>query len=246
MRRELVCTEPSTPPRLAVRTRVVPRVAAEQVLVRVGATSVNPIDIKRAGGYGRRLLGLKGAASFPLVLGNDVAGTVEAVGAGVSRFAPGQRVFGLLATGKNGGAHATYVIVPQEQLARARRRSSLRVRGHRRPRVRCCCRTGPQLSTRSASVMTATPTSRASARLRRRPCVRRWDVSPDRCRSPRRCSPVSTGPSTVADSSTFSETWTARRRRRYAIVSEAVRSKPATTQPIHCSQGSTMTRRPAK
>ena len=116
MRRELVCTEPSTPPRLAVRTREVPRVAAEQVLVRVDATSVNPIDVKRAGGYGRRLLGLKGAATFPLVLGNDVAGTVEAVGAGVSRLAPGQRVFGLVATGKDGGAHASQVVVPQEQL----------------------------------------------------------------------------------------------------------------------------------
>ena len=116
MRRELVCTEPSTPPRLAVRTREVPRVAAEQVLVRVDATSVNPIDVKRAGGYGRRLLGLKGAATFPLVLGNDVAGAVEAVGAGVSRLAPGQRVFGLLATGKDGGAHASQVVVPQDQL----------------------------------------------------------------------------------------------------------------------------------
>jgi D-arabinose 1-dehydrogenase-like Zn-dependent alcohol dehydrogenase len=119
MRRELVCTEPSTPPRLAVRMREAPRVAAEQVLVRVEATSVNPIDAKRAGGYGRRLLGLKGAATFPLVLGNDVAGTVEAVGAGVSRLAPGQRVFGLLATGKDGGAHASQVVVPQEQLVEA-------------------------------------------------------------------------------------------------------------------------------
>ena len=62
------------------------------MLVRVQASCVNPIDVKRAAGYGRRLLGLKGAASFPLVLGNDFAGTVEATGAGVSRFAPGQRV----------------------------------------------------------------------------------------------------------------------------------------------------------
>jgi len=116
MRRELVCVEPATPPRLEVRTREVPRPAAGQVLVRVEATSVNPIDVKRAAGYGRRLLGLKGVARFPLVLGNDVAGTVEAAGAGVSRFAPGQPVFGLLATGRGGGAHASHVVVPQEQL----------------------------------------------------------------------------------------------------------------------------------
>jgi len=120
MRRELVCLEPGAPPRLAVRTRAIPRVAAEQVLVRVQAASVNPIDAKRAGGYGRRLLGLKGAARFPLVLGNDLAGTVAAVGARVSRLAPGRRVFGLVATGRNGGAHASHVVVPQEQLVETR------------------------------------------------------------------------------------------------------------------------------
>ena len=119
MRRELVCTEPATPPQLELRTRDVPRPKAGQVLVRVQAASVNPIDLKRASGYGRRLLGLKGAATFPLVLGNDIAGTVEAVGTGVSRFARGQLVFGLVATSRDGGAHASHVVVPQEQLRAA-------------------------------------------------------------------------------------------------------------------------------
>ena len=100
MRRELVCTEAATPPRLAVRSIELPYPAKGNVLVRVQATSANPIDAKRAAGYGRRLLGLKGAARFPLVLGNDVAGVVEAIGAGVTRFALGQRVFGLLGTGR--------------------------------------------------------------------------------------------------------------------------------------------------
>jgi NADPH:quinone reductase-like Zn-dependent oxidoreductase len=116
MRRELVCVEPAAPPRLKVRTSAVPRPRTGQVLVRVEATSVNPIDAKRATGYGRRLLGLKGAATFPLVLGNDVAGTVEAVGTGVSGYEPGHRVFGLVATGKQGGAHASHVVVPRELL----------------------------------------------------------------------------------------------------------------------------------
>jgi NADPH:quinone reductase-like Zn-dependent oxidoreductase len=118
-RRELVCMEPATPPRLQVRTREAPRPLAGQVLVHVRATAVNPIDARRASGYGRRLLGLKGAATFPLVLGNDLAGVVEAVGTGVTRFAPGQRVFGLVATGKQGGAHASHVVVPEEQLRAA-------------------------------------------------------------------------------------------------------------------------------
>lgn len=116
MRRELVCTEPAKPPRLAVRSVEMPRPGKGEVLVRVQATSVNPIDVKRAAGYGQRLLGLKGAAGFPLVLGNDLAGVVEAVGAGVSLLVPGKPVFGLLETGRAGGTHASHVIAKQEHL----------------------------------------------------------------------------------------------------------------------------------
>ena len=116
MQRELICTEPATPPRLAVRRAQLRAPGAGEVLVQVQATSVNPIDVKRAAGYGGRLLGLKGAARFPLVLGNDVAGIVMDIGAGVARFARGQRVFGLLGTGRAGGAHASHVHVPQDFL----------------------------------------------------------------------------------------------------------------------------------
>ncbi|RZT97796.1 alcohol dehydrogenase catalytic domain-containing protein [Rivibacter subsaxonicus] len=116
MRHELVFTEAAAPPRLATRSVDLPRPGTGEVLVRVQATSVNPIDAKRATGYGRRLLGLKGAARFPLVLGNDVAGVVESFGAGVNRFALGQRVYGLLGTGRAGGAHASHVVVPQDFL----------------------------------------------------------------------------------------------------------------------------------
>jgi D-arabinose 1-dehydrogenase-like Zn-dependent alcohol dehydrogenase len=119
MRHELVCTAPASPPRLTVRRSDVPKAGRGEVLVRVQATSVNPIDVKRAAGYGRRLLGVKGAATFPLVLGNDVAGHVEAVGEGADRFVPGARVFGLVGTGKRGGAHASMVVVPQDQLIAA-------------------------------------------------------------------------------------------------------------------------------
>ena len=116
MQRELFCLEPATPARLEVRTNPVPRPGSGQVLVRVEATSVNPIDVKRAAGYGRRILGLKGAGQFPLVLGNDVGGVVEAVGKGVTGLRDGARVLGLLGTGRGGGAHATYALVPQGQL----------------------------------------------------------------------------------------------------------------------------------
>jgi NADPH:quinone reductase-like Zn-dependent oxidoreductase len=88
----------------------VPRPGKGEVVVRVEAAAVNPIDVKRAGGYGQRLLRLKGAGKFPLVLGNDIAGVVESVGAGVTTWRPGDHVFGLVPTGK-GGAHATHVAV---------------------------------------------------------------------------------------------------------------------------------------
>jgi NADPH:quinone reductase-like Zn-dependent oxidoreductase len=122
MRHELTClapTSPTSPPRLQVRDGAMPVPGRGQVLVRVEATAVNPIDAKRAGGYGRRLLGLKGAGRFPLVLGNDVAGRVQAVGPGVSSVVPGQRVFGLVGTGKGGGAYASHVLVPQALLQAA-------------------------------------------------------------------------------------------------------------------------------
>ncbi|MGE5514835.1 MAG: alcohol dehydrogenase catalytic domain-containing protein [Bacteroidota bacterium] len=107
---KLYCLEPADPPRLALRETAVPAPGSGQVLVRVAAAAVNPIDVKRATGYGQRLLTLKGAGRFPLVLGNDFAGVVEAVGPGVRRLQPGDPVFGLLPTGKGGGTHGTHAL----------------------------------------------------------------------------------------------------------------------------------------
>lgn len=119
MRRELTALYPSAPPQLAVREVDPPTPGAGQVVVRVKATSVNPIDVRRAGGYGRRLLGLKRAARFPMVLGNDVSGVVDEVGTGVTRFRPGQAVFGLVPTGAQGGAHASHVLAREADLMSA-------------------------------------------------------------------------------------------------------------------------------
>lgn len=108
--RKLVCLAPAQPIKLAIEAIAIPQPGDGEVVVRVEASSVNPIDVKRAGGYGRRLLSLKGAGKFPLVLGNDIAGVVESVGKGVTAWRPGDRVMGLVPTGK-GGAHATHVAV---------------------------------------------------------------------------------------------------------------------------------------
>src|SRR5215218_761620 len=69
-----------------------PEAGPSQVLVRVRAASVNGIDLSIASGRLRGML----EYDFPVVLGKDFAGTVEAVGAGVADFAVGERVFGVV------------------------------------------------------------------------------------------------------------------------------------------------------
>ncbi|MEU0483581.1 NADP-dependent oxidoreductase [Streptosporangium sp. NPDC006013] len=81
-----------------------------QVLIRVGAAGVNPVDgAVRSGAY--PLLG-----SPPFVLGWDVAGTVESIGPGVSAFAPGDEVLGLLAFPDAGNAYADYVLASPNEI----------------------------------------------------------------------------------------------------------------------------------
>jgi len=62
-----------------------------QVLVRVAASSVNPIDYKLRGGIVKDFMPLQ----FPAILGNDFSGIVRAVGPGVSEFSPGDKVMGM-------------------------------------------------------------------------------------------------------------------------------------------------------
>lgn len=113
--RKLVCVAPSSPPQCQVIDFKVPLPSHGEVLVKVEATSVNPIDVKRASGYGQRLLKLKGAGRFPLTVGNDVAGVVMSTGGGVSGWKAGDRVFGLVPTGPQ-GAHASHVLVKARHL----------------------------------------------------------------------------------------------------------------------------------
>jgi NADPH:quinone reductase-like Zn-dependent oxidoreductase len=77
---------------------------ANEVLVRVRATSINPIDWKQASGKYRPIL----TASFPFIAGYDLAGEIEALGPGVTGFTKGQRVHTRL-SGRSGGASATLV-----------------------------------------------------------------------------------------------------------------------------------------
>jgi NADPH:quinone reductase-like Zn-dependent oxidoreductase len=89
----------------------VPEVADGEVLVRVTTSSVNPHDASVASGAAARYMTYR----YPVVLGSDLAGTVERVGAGVGDLSPDQRVFGLVRERIAGrGSFAELVAVPRE------------------------------------------------------------------------------------------------------------------------------------
>lgn len=90
-----------------------PLVGDDQVLVRVHASSANPYDwhFMRGIPYVARLfIGLR--TPKQTVAGADVAGTVEAAGRNVTRFRPGDEVYGQI----NGGAFAEYACAPERVL----------------------------------------------------------------------------------------------------------------------------------
>lgn len=97
-----------------MESREVPRPDAGpgELLVRVCAAGLNPVDFKTRQGM------LKPVQRYrlPAVMGNELAGIVEACGAGVTGFAVGDRVFARMPKGAM-GALAEYAVVPQEVLA---------------------------------------------------------------------------------------------------------------------------------
>ncbi|GCE00297.1 NADP-dependent oxidoreductase [Embleya hyalina] len=69
----------------------IPEPGPGRIRVRIAATALNPADLNTLGGAFGDLVPL----AFPHVPGSDFAGTVTDVGAGVTRFAPGDEVFGV-------------------------------------------------------------------------------------------------------------------------------------------------------
>ena len=105
--RAVVLTEFGSTPE--VRDLEVPEPAVGEVRVRVRAASVNGFDLAVANGY------LKGMMEhrFPVVIGKDFAGTVDAVGVEVTGYAPGDRVFGVVSKAYLGdGSFGEFVTVP--------------------------------------------------------------------------------------------------------------------------------------
>src|SRR5689334_3791847 len=105
----IVCEEPGPLDRLKVKEIDRPDLGRDEVLVRVHASSANPVDMFPTTMAGYLLGGRK-----PAVLGTDFAGTVEEVGSDVTDFRVGDEVFG----GKSGAFAEFLVAAPKTAIAR--------------------------------------------------------------------------------------------------------------------------------
>jgi len=106
----VVLREYSRDDALRIETVDRPRPGTGELLVRVGAAGVNPIDWKIRDGAGERL-----GMMLPIRMGGELVGTVEAVGPGAEGFAVGEVVFGMVHT----GAFAEYAAVRAADFVRA-------------------------------------------------------------------------------------------------------------------------------
>ncbi|MEU9699405.1 NADP-dependent oxidoreductase [Streptomyces sp. NPDC047981] len=100
-------------PEVLAETRVArPEPGPTEILVRVHAAGINPADwkIRATGGFG--------PWGEPPILGFDVSGVVEAVGLGVTLYAPGDEVFGMPQFPQQAGGYAEYVAAPARHFAR--------------------------------------------------------------------------------------------------------------------------------
>src|SRR5690349_19034519 len=88
-----------------------PQPGPSQILIKIRAAGINPMDSAFASGAQR-----SEAATFPMVIGADGAGIVETIGEGATRFSPGDRVFGQLwaAPFVEAGTDAEYVAVSED------------------------------------------------------------------------------------------------------------------------------------
>ncbi|KAL3212762.1 hypothetical protein MRX96_007816 [Rhipicephalus microplus] len=100
-------------------TRVPQLTSSNEVLVKVHAASVNPLDVAMLDGYGRNVIDVLrrlqyfpyNKERFPMILGRDFSGEVVGVGHGVKEFRFGDEVWGATLAGRQ-GSHAEYITVP--------------------------------------------------------------------------------------------------------------------------------------
>jgi len=86
-----------------------PQAGDGEILIKIAATTVNPFDMKVRSGSMQKVV----PVNLPWIPGSDAAGTVEAVGGGVSRLKVGDKVF----ASSFGGTYAEYVVVKEDSAA---------------------------------------------------------------------------------------------------------------------------------
>ncbi len=108
----IVIDQYGSPEVLQTRRISTPLVEDDEVLVKVRAASLNPVDYKIRRGDLKKVLPIH----FPKVLGYDIAGEIVGVGAKVRKFKAGDEVFAMLSTTEMGG-YGGYVAVSEENVA---------------------------------------------------------------------------------------------------------------------------------
>lgn len=96
-------------------TLPLPEIKGNEVLVKVSAISVNPIDVKARANEG--VLNWVFGEERPVILGWDISGEITESAEQVSDFKIGDEVFGMVNFFGHGKAYAEYVAVPADQLA---------------------------------------------------------------------------------------------------------------------------------
>ncbi|KAK5600133.1 Reticulon-4-interacting protein 1, mitochondrial [Crenichthys baileyi] len=97
---------------------------AHDVMIKVSAASLNPLDVNMRGGYGAALLNIRrdplsmlnSFSEFPLILGRDLSGVVVDCGSGVTHFAPGDEVWAAIPPWKQGSL-AEYVTLTEYEVS---------------------------------------------------------------------------------------------------------------------------------
>lgn len=104
----IVVEKPGGPDVLKLQESPRPQPKEGEVLIRVMAAGVNPVDAYiRSGNYG---------AKFPYTPGMDAAGTIEAVGSGVKKFKAGDPVYAYLSFAEQGG-YAEFCVAKEDEVS---------------------------------------------------------------------------------------------------------------------------------
>jgi NADPH:quinone reductase-like Zn-dependent oxidoreductase len=97
---------------LTVEDAPMPEIGERDLLVRVVASAINPVDWKIRAGYLKDMLPYQ----FPIILGWDVSGVVEAVGSGVTKFKPGDAIYSRPNILRN-GSYAEFIAIDENEAA---------------------------------------------------------------------------------------------------------------------------------